>query len=92
MRGLKERFEIHHGNRIKDQALIDAVTLSSKYIPDRFLPDKAIDIVDEAASRVRIRYGTRPSSLKKLKEVEERYRKDKEAALANQQYDDAAEL
>jgi ATP-dependent Clp protease ATP-binding subunit ClpC len=92
LRGIKQRYEEHHQLEITDEALKTAVNLASRYIPDRYLPDKAIDIVDEAASRVRIRYGTRPSSLKKLKEVEERYRKDKEAALANQQYDDAAEL
>ncbi len=92
MRGIKERYEEHHQLEITDEALKTAVQLASRYIPDRYLPDKAIDIIDEAASRVRIRYGTRPSSLKKLKQIEERYRRDKETALASQQYDDAAEL
>lgn len=92
LRGIKSRYEDHHQLEITDEALKAAVTMASRYIPDRYLPDKAIDIIDEAASRVRIRYGTRPSSIKKLKQVEESYRKDKEAALANQQYDDAAEL
>jgi len=92
LRGIKKRYEEHHQLEISDESLKAAVTLASRYIPDRYLPDKAIDIIDEAASRVRIRYGTRPSSIKKLKQVEERYRKDKEAALASQQYDDAAEL
>jgi len=92
LRGIKKRYEEHHQLEISDESLRAAVTLASRYIPDRYLPDKAIDIIDEAASRVRIRYGTRPSSIKKLKQVEERYRKDKEAALASQQYDDAAEL
>ena len=92
LRGIKERYEEHHQLEITDEALKTAVSLASRYIPDRYLPDKAIDIVDEAASRVRIRYGTRPSSIKKLKKIEDRYRKDKEAALASQQYDEAAEL
>jgi len=92
LRGIKERYEEHHKLTISDEALDSATTLASRYIPDRFLPDKAIDLIDEAASRVRIRYRTKPVSLKKLKQVEERYRKDKEAALATQQYDYAAEL
>jgi ATP-dependent Clp protease ATP-binding subunit ClpC len=92
LRGIKSRYEEHHQLEITDESLKAAVNLASRYIPDRYLPDKAIDIIDEAASRVRIRYGTRPSSIKKLKQAEERYRKDKETALANQQYDEAAEL
>ena len=54
LRGLKERYEVHHGVRIKDSALVAAATLSHRYITDRFLPDKAIDLIDEAASRLRI--------------------------------------
>ena len=54
LRGLKERYELHHGIHIKDQALVDAVLLSAKYIPDRFLPDKAIDLIDEAASMIKM--------------------------------------
>ena len=53
LRGLKERYEVHHGVRIKDSALVAAVTLSHRYISDRFLPDKAIDLVDEAAALIR---------------------------------------
>jgi ATP-dependent Clp protease ATP-binding subunit ClpB len=53
LRGLKERYEVHHGVRIQDSALVAAATLSHRYITDRFLPDKAIDLVDEAASRSR---------------------------------------
>ncbi len=92
LRGIKSRYEEHHQLAITDEAIKSAVNLAARYIPDRYLPDKAIDVVDEAASRVRIRYGTRPSSIKKLKQIEDRYRQDKEAALASQQYDDAAEL
>ena len=92
LRGVKDRYEEHHQLTIIDDALSAAVNFASRYIPDRFLPDKAIDLIDEAASRVRIKYRTKPVSLKKLKKVEERYRQDKEAALATQQYDYAAEL
>ncbi len=66
LRGLKEKFEIHHGIRIKDQALVDAVLLASKNIPDRFLPDKAIDLVDEAAAMVKMSIDSQPESLDKL--------------------------
>lgn len=66
LRGLKERFELHHGIRIKDQALIDAVLLSEKNIADRFLPDKAIDLVDEAAAMVKMAIDSRPEALDKL--------------------------
>ena len=54
LRGLKERYEVHHGIRIQDTALVSAATLSDRYITDRFLPDKAIDLIDEAASRLRM--------------------------------------
>lgn len=66
LRGLKERYELHHGIRIKDQALVDAVMLSAKYIPDRFLPDKAIDLVDEAAAKVKMSIDSHPEALDKL--------------------------
>jgi ATP-dependent Clp protease ATP-binding subunit ClpB len=63
LRGLKERYEIHHGVRIKDSALIAAATLSARYIADRFLPDKAIDLIDEAASRLRIEIDSMPEEI-----------------------------
>ncbi len=66
LRGLKERYELHHGIRIKDQALVSAVNLSHKNIADRFLPDKAIDLVDEAASMVRMSIDSQPEALDKL--------------------------
>ena len=66
LRGLKERYEVHHGVRIKDEALVAAVTLSSRYITSRFLPDKAIDLVDEAASRLKMELDSRPTELDKL--------------------------
>ncbi len=92
LRGIKERYEEHHRLKISDEALVAAANLASRYIPDRFLPDKAIDLVDEAASRVRIRHRTMPVTLKQVKEQLEGVRKDKDAALATQQYDYAAEL
>ena len=63
LRGLKERYEVHHGVRIQDAALVAAATLSSRYITDRFLPDKAIDLVDEAASRLRIEIDSMPTEI-----------------------------
>ena len=92
LRGIKERYEEHHRLTISDEALSSAATLASRYIPDRFLPDKAIDLVDEAASRVGIKHRTVPITLKEARQVEDSMRKDKEAALATQQYDYAAEL
>ena len=63
LRGLKERYEVHHGVRIQDAALVAAATLSNRYIADRFLPDKAIDLVDEAASRLRIEIDSLPTEI-----------------------------
>jgi ATP-dependent Clp protease ATP-binding subunit ClpA len=66
LRGLKERYEVHHGVRIKDSAIVAAAQLSSRYITDRFLPDKAIDLVDEAASKLRIEIDSMPEELDNL--------------------------
>src|SRR5580765_5247203 len=66
LRGLKERYEVHHGVRIKDSAIVAAATLSNRYITDRFLPDKAIDLIDEAASRLRIEIDSLPQELDQL--------------------------
>ena len=92
LRGIKGRYEEHHKLEISDEALKAAVNLASRYIPDRFLPDKAIDLIDEASSRKRIKFGSLPSSVKKLKETEDHFRHDKEVALADQKYDQAAEF
>jgi len=92
LRGIKERYEEHHRLKISDEALNAAANLASRYIPDRFLPDKAIDLVDEASSRVRIRHRTMPITLKQAKEQGDNIRKDKDAALATQEYDLAAQL
>src|SRR5471032_2327576 len=66
LRGLKERYEVHHGVRIKDAAIVAAATLSNRYITDRFLPDKAIDLIDEAASRLRIEIDSMPTEIDQL--------------------------
>ncbi|MBT3455916.1 AAA domain-containing protein [bacterium] len=66
LRGIKEKYELHHGIRIKDQALVDAVRMASKHISDRFLPDKAIDLIDEAAAMVRMSIDSQPESIDKL--------------------------
>jgi ATP-dependent Clp protease ATP-binding subunit ClpC len=92
LRGIKERYEEHHRLKITEEALSSAANLASRYIPDRFMPDKAIDLIDEAASRVRIRHSTMPVALKQAKEQQDMIRKEKDAALATQQYDNAAEL
>jgi len=92
LRGIKERYEEHHRLKISDEALNTAANLAARYIPDRFLPDKAIDLVDEAASRVRIRHRTMPVTLKQIKEQLDNVRKDKEDALATQEYDLAGQL
>jgi len=92
LNGIKGRYEEHHQLTISDEALSSAATLSSRYIPDRFLPDKAIDLIDEAASRVRIKRRTIPVTLKEARRAAESMQKDKEAALTAQQYEYAAEL
>jgi ATP-dependent Clp protease ATP-binding subunit ClpC len=92
LHGIRERYEEHHKLKISDEALSAAAQLSARYIADRFMPDKAIDVIDEASSRVRIRHRVKPDTLKLAKQNEDNVRKDKEAALASQQYDYAAEL
>ncbi len=92
LRGIKERYEEHHKLTITDEALNAAANLASRYIPDRFLPDKAIDLIDEAASRVRIQRRSTPLTLKEQRRLLETVRKEKETALAEQKYDEAAEL
>ena len=72
LRGLKERYEAHHGVRITDAALVAAATLSDRYITDRFLPDKAIDLIDEAASRLRMEIDSRPVEIDELQRAVDR--------------------
>ena len=92
LQGIKSRYEEHHGLIISDEAVNAASTLAARYIPDRFLPDKAIDLVDEAASRVKLRHLSTPAGLKEAEQALETLRGDKEAAIAAQQYEHAAEL
>src|SRR3974377_235609 len=66
LRGLKERYEVHHGVRIQDAALVAAATLSHRYISDRFLPDKAVDLMDEAASRLKIELDSMPTEIDQI--------------------------
>lgn len=66
LRGIKEKYELHHGVRITDNAIVAAATLSNRYITDRFLPDKAIDLIDEAASRLRMQIDSKPEALDEL--------------------------
>ena len=90
--GLRDRYEAHHKVRITDEAIEAAATLSDRYITDRFLPDKAIDLIDEAASRVRLQSYTAPPDLKNLEKKLEDIRKEKEEAVANQNFEKAAQL
>ena len=90
--GVKSKYEDHHKVNISDEAIRSAATLAQRYIPDRFLPDKAIDLIDEAGSRVRLRGGVTPASVKDATQVLEQVRKEKDEAIAAQQYEAAAEL
>ncbi|TAK21459.1 MAG: ATP-dependent Clp protease ATP-binding subunit [Chloroflexota bacterium] len=92
LRGIKDRYEAHHKLEITDEALKAAAELAARYIPDRFLPDKAIDLVDEASSRVRLQRSTTPPSLKEAMRGLEAVQREKEAAIGAQQYELAAEL
>ena len=92
LRGVKGRYEEHHQLEILDEALRAAASLSSRFIADRFLPDKAIDLIDEAASRVRINFSTAPLSVKEATKLLESVRKEKDEAIASRQYEFAAEL
>src|SRR4051812_36211703 len=92
LKGLRDRYEAHHRVQIKDEALNSAVDLSDRYISGRCLPDKAIDVIDEAGARVRLKAMTRPPDLKELDTQIERLNQDKEEAVANQDFERAASL
>ena len=92
LKGVKARYEEHHQLTITDEALEAAAELASRYVPDRFLPDKAIDLVDEAASRVRIKRSYAPPSLREVGKAMEGLRREKDEAIAQQEYERAAEL
>jgi len=92
LRGIKHRYEEFHQLDISDEALQTAATLATRYIADRFLPDKAIDLVDEASSRVRIKRGSAPIGLTEARRALGSVRKEKESAVATQQYEYSSEL
>ena len=90
--GVRSKYEEHHKVDITDDAIRSAALLAQRYIPDRFLPDKAIDLIDEAGSRVRLRGSVTPASVKDAMQVLEQVRKEKDEAIASQQYEAAADL
>jgi ATP-dependent Clp protease ATP-binding subunit ClpC len=92
LKGIRDKYEAFHRARITDSAIEAAVKLSHRYIADRFLPDKAIDLMDEAASKVRLAAVVQPDEIKELREKLERYKIEKEAAITAQEYEQAAEL
>lgn len=92
LEGLRDRYEAHHRVSITDEAIKAAVKLSDRYISDRFLPDKAIDLIDEAGSKVRLRSFTTPPNLKELEVKLEEVRKEKDSAVQSQEFEKAASL
>ncbi len=92
LKGLRDRYEAHHKVKISDEAIESAVKLSARYIADRFLPDKAIDLVDEAASRVRLRTLTEPDDLKEMEKQVRGVEREKSAAVDAQDFERAANL
>ena len=92
LKGIRDKYEAHHNVKITDEAIESAVKYSIRYINDRYLPDKAIDLIDEAASRARLRTYMEPEGLKKLQEQIEEKQKDKEEAVRNQKFEKAAKL
>ncbi|MBV8691082.1 MAG: AAA family ATPase, partial [Actinobacteria bacterium] len=92
LKGLRDRYEAHHSVTITDQALVAAANLADRYISDRFLPDKAIDLIDEAGSRLRIRRMSTPPDFKALEDEISRIRAEKEAALDRQNFELAKQL
>ena len=92
IKGIRDKYEAHHNVKITDEAVKSAVTLSVRYITDRFLPDKAIDLIDEAASQVRMKIFTEPDEIKTLEERLEIASKEKEEAIYNQEFEKAAKF
>ena len=92
LKGIQSRYEDHHKVHYTDEAIRTSAILSSRFIADRFLPDKAIDLIDEAGSRVRLRGSVTPAPVKDAMQVLEQVRKEKDEAIASQQYEAAAEL
>ncbi|MFV2115869.1 ATP-dependent Clp protease ATP-binding subunit [Micromonospora sp. LOL_025] len=92
LRGLRDRYEAHHQVRFTDEALVAATELSDRYVTDRFLPDKAIDLIDQAGARVRLRTRTPASDVRELETQLDEVRRDKEQAVADEQYEKASAL
>ena len=92
LKGIRDKYEAHHNVKITDEAIEAAVKLSIRYVNDRFLPDKAIDLIDEASSKARLRTYTEPDGLKELQEEIEKTKNEKEEAVLNQKFEKAAEL
>lgn len=89
LRGLRDQYEAHHKVKITDEAIVSAAELSDRYITNRFLPDKAIDLIDQAASRVRIGLTSRPDEVRKMDQEIERLKREREFALSHKQFDKA---
>jgi len=92
LRGIKSRYEEHHELEITDEAIMSAASMAARFVADRFLPDKAIDLIDEAASRVRINFSTAPLSVKETTKILESVRNEKDEAISSRQYEYAADL
>ncbi|MGW0214372.1 ATP-dependent Clp protease ATP-binding subunit [Micromonospora chokoriensis] len=92
LRGLRDRYEAHHQVRFTDEALVAAAELSDRYVTDRFLPDKAIDLIDQAGARVRLRTRTPASDVRELEQELDEVRRDKEQAVTDEQYERASAL
>jgi ATP-dependent Clp protease ATP-binding subunit ClpC len=92
LRGLKDRYEAHHRVKISEEAIVAAVELSDRYISDRFLPDKAIDLMDQAAARVRLRSKTKPQDTRTLEDDIRRLKREKDQAIAAEDFEKAQEL
>ena len=92
LKGIRDKYEAHHGVKINDEAIDAAVKMSTRYINDRFLPDKAIDLIDEASSRAKLKTYTEPEIIRNLQEEVDNLQKDKEEAVRNQEFEKAATL
>ena len=92
LKGLRDRYEAHHKVKITDEAIENAVKMSARYIADRYLPDKAIDLIDEAASRVRLKAFTAPPNLKEMELEIKRLKDEKTSAVRSQDYENAAKI
>ena len=92
MKGIRDKYEAHHSVTITDDALKAAATLSSRYITDRFLPDKAIDLIDEAASKKRLGLQTEPDDLKEKEKKLEKLQSEKQEAITAQDFEKAAKI